>query len=394
MLAATIALEAMVDGTDREHATEMARFALDGDQLLGVDEGLFWMSATAVLMIAEDDLGDLWTRARRASHARGSLFATLSTSLWEGFWQWRRGELHEALSCLRTALEQARMWSGTNVGEPFASGFQIGCHLDRGDVDAARQVADGIAGPPYGEGGRVYQQALARLMVAERRFEAALAALDAAPEEIIVANPAWNPWRGIKAGALHGLGRTSEAIALAEEEVGLLRRWGAPTSLGRGLNLLGELRGADGLDNLREAVDVLAPTPAAVDLARAQCALGSRRRVADDEAIPLLREAGRTAEERGADGVLGLACAELERRGRPFEGRHDEVRRLSSTERQILQLTADGMGVHEVAQCLFVTPGTVRAVLDEAHRRADGSGSGFSQVGRAMMGHGQDRRLP
>jgi len=32
-------------------------------------------------------------------------------------------------------------------------------------------------------------------------------------------------------------------------------------------------------------------------------------------------------------------------------------------------------------------------VLDEAHRRADGNGSGFSQVGRAMMGHGQDRRL-
>ena len=191
--------EAMLDGTDRERAIEMARFALDGDQLLAVDDGLFWVSATAVRMIADDDLGDFWSRARAASHARGSLFATLSTSLWEGFWQWRRGELHEALACLRAALEQDRMWGGTHVGEPFASAFQIGCHLDRGDLDAARQVADGIAGPPYGEGGRVYQQAVARLLVAEGRCEAALAALDAAPEEIIVANPAWNPWRAIKA---------------------------------------------------------------------------------------------------------------------------------------------------------------------------------------------------
>jgi DNA-binding CsgD family transcriptional regulator len=39
---------------------------------------------------------------------------------------------------------------------------------------------------------------------------------------------------------------------------------------------------------------------------------------------------------------------------------------LSSTERQILALTAAGTDVREVAQRLFVTPGTVRAVLDAA----------------------------
>ena len=53
---------------------------------------------------------------------------------------------------------------------------------------------------------------------------------------------------------------------------------------------------------------------------------------------------------------------------------------LSSTERQILDLTAGGMDVHEVAQRLFVTPGTVLAVLDEVGSTG-GSGSGFSQVG-------------
>jgi hypothetical protein len=124
MLAATIALEALLDGDDRERATTMARFALDGDRLLAVDDGLFWVNAAAVRTLADDDLGDFWIRARAAGHARGSLFATLSASLWEGFWQWRRGELHEALACLRDALEQDRMWGGTGVGEPFARGFQ------------------------------------------------------------------------------------------------------------------------------------------------------------------------------------------------------------------------------------------------------------------------------
>lgn len=366
MLAATVALQATLDGVDRARAMSLARLALDGDRLLDVDDGLFWVNAAAVRTLGDDDLGDFWSRARTAGRARGSLFTTLSTSLWEGFWQWRRGELHEALACLRDALEQDRMWGGTGLGEPFARGFQIACHLDRGDVAAARRAADAItAGPLFGEGGRIFQQTLAQLLVVEGRFEEALAVLDAAPEGIAIANPAWNPWRSITAAALHGLGLTAEAIGVAEEEVTLLRRWGAPSYLGKGLHLLGQLRGGDGLDDLRESVRLLGSTPAAVDRARAQCALGSRPQVPDEEAIALLLDANETAEQRGAQRVRDLARSELERRGHPVAPRGEEVRPLSSTERKILALTADGLKVHEVAQQLFLTPGTVRAVLDD-----------------------------
>jgi DNA-binding SARP family transcriptional activator/tetratricopeptide (TPR) repeat protein len=378
MLAATIALAALLDGTDRRRAVSMARFALDGDRLLQVDDGLFWVNAAAVRTLADDDVEDFWSRARSASRARGSLFATLSTSLWEGFWHWRHGELHEALSCLRDALEQDHMWGGARVGEPFARGFQIGCHLDRGDVAAARRVADGFDGPILGEGGRVYQQALAHLLVAEGRWDAALAALDAAPAGVANANPAWNPWRSITAGALHGLGRTSEAIRVAEEEVALLRRWGAPSYLGKGLCLLGVLRGLDGLDDLREAVELLASTPAVVDRARAQCALGSHPRLPDQEAVPLLLDAFVTARQRGARGVLGSARQELGRRGRPVEARDEETRQLSTTEQQILLLTSAGMTVREVAERLFVTTGTVQAVLDEAGSHPAGTAAQVS----------------
>jgi hypothetical protein len=250
------------------------------------------------------------------SQARGSLFAALSTSLWEGLWRWRRGELDEALSCLAAAHDQDRMWGGIRVGDAFIRAFEIGCHLDRGDVAAARAVADAPpVGPLDGEAARLLRQAVAGLLAAEGRFEDALATLDADPTTISMPNPVWNPWRSLRAAALHGLGRTPEAVDLAEEEVALLRAWGSPTDLGRGLHLLGELRGDAGLDHLREAVDVLASTCAAVRLAGARCALGSRPQVGDDEAVPLLVAAHETARQRGAAGVAERARAALASRG-------------------------------------------------------------------------------
>jgi DNA-binding NarL/FixJ family response regulator len=109
---------------------------------------------------------------------------------------------------------------------------------------------------------------------------------------------------------------------------------------------------------------VLAPTPAAVELARARCALGSSPDVADEEAIPLLEAASDAAHARGAVGIRDRARAALRRRGRQPDTRSDEVRWLSTTERRILDLTSAGLGVCEVAQRLLLTPGMVRAALE------------------------------
>jgi hypothetical protein len=216
---------------------------------------------------------------------------------------------------------------------------------------------------------------------------------DAAAGGITIANPVWNPWRSIRAVALAGLGRIPEAVETAEEEVALLRRWGAPSFLGRALCLLGELLGPAGLDDLRESVGLLAATSAAVDLARAQCALGCRPDVADQEAVPMLEAANSLAEQRGATGIRASALAELERRGHRVELRDDQVAAPSRTEQRILDLAATGLEAHKIAQRLFVTPGTVRAVLDEAGPGTAG-GSGISQVGQGSMVYGEDRRLP
>ena len=125
MLAATRRARVALVGADRERAGTPGPLRARGRPALAVDDGLFWVNAAVVRILCDDDVGDFWDRARAASHARGSLFAALSTSLWEGFWQWRRGELHEALACLRAALDQDRLWGGTRIGEPFARAFQI-----------------------------------------------------------------------------------------------------------------------------------------------------------------------------------------------------------------------------------------------------------------------------
>ncbi|SOE02191.1 BTAD domain-containing putative transcriptional regulator [Blastococcus haudaquaticus] len=391
MLAATLAFEATVDGVDRDRAVRLARSALDGDRLWAVDDGLLWVVAANVRMLADDDLGDFWTRARALAHARGSLFTAMSVSVWEGYWRWRRGELDEALACLTAALDQDRMWGGSGIGLPYTRSFQIGCHLDRGDVAAARRAADAaVEGPAAGDGGRLLEHAVARLLAVEGRPADALARLDAIPMPVPVRNPVWNPWLTTAAIALDRLGRRGEAVSLMEEEVDRLRRWGAPTYLGTALCRLGELRGDDGLDDVREAVAVLAPTHAAVELARARCMLGLRVQVPDEEAVELLRAALDTALDRGALGIQRRARAGLARRGRPDESGRDAQRCPTSTERRIVELAAAGHGVRDVAQRLFLTPGTVQAVLESV----SGNGLKFPSSGPADARYPATGRIP
>jgi DNA-binding SARP family transcriptional activator len=373
MLAATLAWEVTCAGTDRDRAVELARFALREDRLFEVDSGLFWVVAANARMVADDDLGDFWERARAQAHARGSLFTALSVNLWQGLWQWRRGELADAVACFEAMLEQERMWGGSGTGRSYALAFLVGAHVDRGDLDAARATAElALAEQPGGEGGRLVRHAVARLRLVHGDWAGALGLVDAAGDSVLGgANPAWNRQRALRAAALAGLGRRPEAVEVQQEEVALLRRWGAPSFLGTGLRRLGEITGGAGLEHLREAVAVLAPTTAELEKARAEYALGRSPDVPGDEAVPLLHSAVARARDCGAQQVFADACAALAERGHAVEGACDLPAPVSVTVRRILDLAGTGLGVHEVAQRLFLTPGTVRAALEHAQVGAE-----------------------
>ncbi|HYN71129.1 MAG TPA: LuxR C-terminal-related transcriptional regulator [Nakamurella sp.] len=156
----------------------------------------------------------------------------------------------------------------------------------------------------------------------------------------------------------------------------LLRRSGAPSALGPALRLAGELRGPDGISLLREAVDQLTPTAAALELARARLALGRRPEVDTDEAVPLLRAAAAWARDCGARLVLDGAVAALADRGErpePVLDKHVPAVRLTGRERQVLDLTSAGLDVHQVAERLFLTPATVHEVLATAAAKTRGA---------------------
>ncbi len=394
MLAAVLAYELLRDGTDRERAVELSRFALDRDRLLAVDHGLLWIVAANVLLLADEDLGDFWDRALARARATGGLFAALSVSLWHGFAYWRQGQLDDALQSLTDATEQQRMWRISDVSATYAAAFTLGVLVDRGDLDDATASLESARALPWvGEGGRLLREGAARLMNELGRPAEAIDVLTPPADCPEVANPAWAPWRGVKARALSALGRDREALDLVDEEIGLLRGWGAASSLAAGLRLRGELRGAAGGPDLREAVDLLAGSRSALETARARLALGRSADVADADAVALLTSALAVARSCGAKAVAREAVAALAERDQSATEHGTGRSGLTSRQRRVRDLAATGLDVNEVAQRLFLTPGTVRAVIDSMGEAAVAPGSSRPQVvdGRLWPTEREDR---
>ncbi len=208
MLAATLCYEKLRDGEDRAGAIDLARFALAGDRLLEVDNGLLWIVAANVLLLADDDLGDFWDRALARAQATGGLFSVLSVNLWRGFTQWRHGQLEDALHSLADGTEQQRMWGISGVSATYAAAYTVGVQIDLGDLAGAEASLEGARALPWvGEGGRLLSESAARLRLEQGRPAEALEHITPDVEQPGIANPAWASWRSLKARALAGTGQ-------------------------------------------------------------------------------------------------------------------------------------------------------------------------------------------
>ncbi|MFI7400534.1 BTAD domain-containing putative transcriptional regulator [Streptomyces sp. NPDC049541] len=326
MLAANLAREAASDGGDRDRAVELARFALADGVLQAAGEEMLWYTAAIVLHLADEEVGELWDAAVARAVERGSLFSVLATHLWRGFTQWHHGDLNAARRSLETAVGQSEIW-GLAPGAPQGRTFLTAVLLDLGDTAGARACLERMRGWIRGtEGQRLLGESEAGVLNAEGRYEEALAALDGVAHlQPAVANPAWWPWSLLRVRALAGLGRRAEALALAEEQLTVARGWGAPSTLGRVLRVVGHLRGPEGEPQLREAVALLEDGPARLEYARALHALAAH--APQDEAGSLLSRGRRIARECGAMGLAqhGLTGVGEAGRGRqPVRREHFE----------------------------------------------------------------------
>ncbi|MCX4908957.1 BTAD domain-containing putative transcriptional regulator [Streptomyces sp. NBC_00878] len=299
MLAANLAREAASDGSERARAAALARFAIADGVLQAAGEEMLWYTAAIVLHLADEEVGELWDAALARAQERGSLFSVLATHLWRGFAQWNHGDLDAARRSLENAVELSEIW-GLAPGAPQGRTFLTAVLLDLGDTAGARACLERMRGWVRGaEGQRLLGESEARVLIEEGRYEEALAALDGVRHlQPAVANPAWWPWSLLRVRALAGAGKRADALVLAEEQLTVARGWGAPSTLGRVLRIVCELRGAAGEPGLREAVALLATGPARLEYARALYALAEYAPA--DEAASFLSRGRHIARECGA----------------------------------------------------------------------------------------------
>jgi DNA-binding CsgD family transcriptional regulator len=194
-------------------------------------------------------------------------------------------------------------------------------------------------------------------------------------KSIEILNPAYVPWRSHAALVLRELGRAEEARALAREELALSRSWGAPRTVGMSVRALGLVEGGEADELLlREAVEVLAESPARLEHARALVDLGAllRRGNSRSEARKLLRQGVVLAHQCGATALVISGNEELAATGaHPRTILLSGLDALTASERRVAQMAADELSNKEIAQALFVTVKTVEQHLGRVYRKLD-----------------------
>ena len=380
MLAAVEAHARAMRNDGAERCAELALAALRSGRLIAEDNGSSPTEATMIaLMLAGREEAGTYTKASLAeAHRRGSLFAATAAQIFRGWWLRRSGELADAEEMLVRASEGIVAWGFGGV-MLFPASALAEVRAERGDLAGAWAA---LALPGFPEGAKLppsaqvswWVAAKLRVLLAEGRAEEALALADLAGERFgaIVLNPAWLPWRSARAEALHRLDRADEARAAATDELDAARAWGAPTTVGRSLRVLGTVRGQAGLADLVEAVALLEGTPERLELAKALAALGTAMRLArrPTDAREPLRRALELATVCGAEPLAEHARTELHAAGvRPRREALSGVESLTPSERRVADLAAAGRPNRDVAQELFVTPKTVEVHLSNAYRK-------------------------
>ena len=371
-LAALMAWELVCKGEDRARAMELASLAVRDRVLQQHDPGLLWVVAAMVLGMSGQDTTPFWEEELESAYRTGSVFAALSVHLWLGFVQWHTGDLRAALQSLVSCTEQNLAWNVHGVGQMYVEPFSVHVLLDRGDVADAREVFDlARETPRIGDSVRLFLAVEARLLLEEGRFDESLAVLDAAePLMRMVENPVWRPRRWMRARTLHAMGRNEEALVLLEEELVLARRWGTKGLVGRTLLLRGQVEGEDGEATLRDALDLLERSERRLDVAWARFHLGSLvAACSPDEARTLLVRAIEQAETCGADGLRTRAAATLRELGVDVPEEPAPRLRLTTAERRIAMMAADGLSSDEIAMAYFMTTGTVTSIVESVYDR-------------------------
>ncbi len=342
-------------------------------------------SLTAVyvllVLIWNDELGmarGICDAVLAGARSRGSASMVAHVSCLRAMIMRRLGQLEDAAADARLALD-FKLATSPPLAVAWAAAPCVDALTCLGRLDEADAVAAAAAErqpPPGWIHTLLFRQARGALRVAQQRPAEALEDLTAAAEGWLglgLDNPALAEWRTAAAAAQAALGHPAEAAALAGEQLALARKSGSAATLGaalRGYAVTAASQEAG--PSLAEAVKVLEATPARYELALALAGLGShlRRTGRPGEARGPLRRALDLAQRCGAAPLAEAARRELLATGaRPRRTALTGPDALTSTERQVAELAAEGRSNRQIAQHLFVTLPTVETHLRHAFRK-------------------------
>jgi DNA-binding CsgD family transcriptional regulator len=382
ILLATIAIYEFRLALRRELTVELARRSLASGNLLASGSPAFLYAVVTLFRSGVlDEAVSIFDQAIAQARRRGDIFNLAFLLTWRGACQTDRGDLRAAVADLREAIDLS-VAHGTRLNWSYNIGYLAYALVEQGEADEAARVIDRGGFPeelPVDQVHLVwFRLHRARLRIETGMPERGVEELLQVGETVQLLpfdNPGTAPWRSWAAEGLRLLARTEEARALAEEELALARRWGDPQTIGASLRVLGLVEGGTaGIGLLREAVEVLAGSEARLEHARALVDLGAvlRRANLRIEARQRLREGVDLARRMGAFGLAERANEEIAATGaRPRNVVQSGLDALTSSERRVAHLAADGMSNKEIAQTLFVTIKTVEVHLSHAYRKLE-----------------------
>jgi ATP/maltotriose-dependent transcriptional regulator MalT len=379
-LLATLAVDEAVRCGSREHALRRARQALAMGVLEDEEAIGYYHAVNALFMAGEvEEASEAFEAAASRARRRGDPFRLTNLLGFLAYVRLRLGRLRDAEADLREGIELSSASAAGSTAFQWHAGTLAELLLERGEIEeAAALVASAQLDLQRADSMQLFflRSARGRLSLLAGQPERALADFRTIVDVAAAGgacNPAWLPARSNVALALHRLGRDAEAAAQAEQELGFARAWGAPVAIAVSLRTLGLIRGGtDGLATLEQAVDMLAPTYARLEHARALVEHGAalRRSNRRAEARERLREGAELARRIGALALVEQANQELATTGaRPRTLVESGPETLTASERRVARLAAEGMSNKEAAQALFLTVKTIEVHLSSVYRK-------------------------
>jgi DNA-binding NarL/FixJ family response regulator len=378
MLLSHIVLELALRGEPRQAVLELARRATREDPLIDAGSHGMPMGIIVQALCIVDELQAaerIADAALAVAQARGGFFAASSASYHRAIPRYYRGALADALADVDQALAPSQ--EGWTTGQSWPQALMVHCRLERGEVDEAARTLAAIVTRPESMDLPIVRFARARLAMARRDPEAALAEATEAGRmlagDFAIDRPAFMAWRHIAALAAAALGEPDRARALAGEQLEIARSMAVP----RGVAIALRTAAAVGDDDSRiallsEAAEAIGPSQSSLERAHVLTELGAalRRAGRRSDAQPPLRLALQAADSMGAAPLAQAAREELRATGaRPRRAAFTGAESLTPAELRVARLAAQGLSNAQIAQDLFVTLKTVQTHLARTYRK-------------------------